>query len=377
MNEEASLQITWRSALMLAVCVPVLMSVLVLLWQKTERKAAIYLALFMTAAVIKVIPQIIGFAGFYAVWPGLTFAPFNVELMFGPLLLFHAHQLMNQQPLGRLKWLLIPGILQIIYYTWAFLFLGDYKNKWAYNNSFHEPYIIPIETVVAVLMFVFCWIKLYQLSRHYERFLEHSQSAALDFKPVWLHRLLVASLVLLVLFIITQIVPVFITDMSYIEQFPLVVIMMLILSWVGFEAIRKLNQAFPKVTACKAKIDDDLPSTRSWKDEARLLESQMKQEKWFLEPRLSLYDLAAALGSNETYVSRTINQGLGMSFNQYINQWRIEFSQQLLQQPSSSVLNSALQSGFNSKATFNRVFKKQLGMTPSQYKKSFQTSQIK
>ncbi len=377
MNDEASLQITWRSALMLAVCVPVLMSALVLLWQKTEPKAAFYLGFFLVTAVIKVVPQIIGFAGFYAVWPGLTFAPFNVELMFGPLLFFHAHQLMYQRPLGRLKWLLIPGILQFIYYTWAFLFLGDYKNKWAYNSRFHEPYIIPIETILAVLMFIFCWVKTFQLTRQYENFLEHSHSAALDFTPVWLHRLLVASLVLLVLFIITQLVPVFITDMSYIEEFPLVVLMMLILSWVGFEALRKLNHSFPKVSIAITSKDDEPPTIRSWHHEATQLESQMKQEKWFLEPRLSLHDLATALGSNETYVSRTINQGLGMSFNQYINQWRIEFSQQLLQQSKSSVLNSALQSGFNSKATFNRVFKEQLGMTPSQYKKSLKTSQIK
>ncbi len=372
MNEAATIQITWRSVLMLAVCMPILMSALLLFWQKKESKSAIFLGLFLLAAVIKVIPQIIGFAGFYSVWPGLTFAPFNVEFLFGPLLFFHAYHLMNHKPLGPYKWLLIPGILQLSYYFWAFLFLGDYKNKWAYNNRFHEPYIIPVETLMAVFLFVFCWIKIYQLSRTYEKFLEHSQSTAADFKPVWIQRLLIASLLLLFLFIIAQVVPVFITDMSYTEEFPLVVGMMIILSWVGFEAIRKLNQNFPKLAVikyCENEISKSNPS-RSWSDEIVQLEAQMKQRQWYLEPRLSLHELATSLGSNETYVSRTINQGLGMSFNHYINQLRVNHAKKMLAQPHQSILNVALDSGFNSKATFNRVFKQHAGLTPSQYRKT-------
>ncbi len=375
MNETASLQITWRSALMLAVCVPVLLSALVLLWQKVENKAAMFLGLFLLVALIKVVPQIIGFSGFYAVWPGLTFAPFSIELFFGPLLLFHAHHLMLLKPIGQLKWLLIPGFIQLLYYCWAFLMLGDYKNKWAYNNQFHEPYIVPIEAVLGVILFVYCWGKIYQLSRNYETYLNHHQSTAVEFRPVWIQRLLVASLILLVLFIIVQIVPTFITDMSYIEEFPLVVLMMVILSWVGFEALRKLNQNFPKISAAQ-NLDHDQPvQAKSWSSEAVDLEQQMSHNQWYLSPRLSLSDLANTMGTNETYLSRTINQGLGLSFNQYINQWRVEHAKQLIKQPHRSLLNLAMDSGFNSKATFNRVFKTSVGLTPSQYKKSQQKSQ--
>lgn len=362
---------------MLAVCMPVLMSAFLLFWQKFETKAAVYLGLFLLTAVIKVIPQIIGFAGFYAVWPGLTFAPFNLELLFGPLLLFHAHQLIYTKPLGKLKWLLLPGCLQFFYYLWAFLLLGDYKSKWAYNSRFHEPYVLPIEALAGVLLFIVCWVKIYQLSRKYEKYLENNQSTVADFKPVWIQRMLIASLILLLFFIIVQMVPVFITDMSYIEEYPLIVIMMFILAWVGFEAVRKLHHPYPKITAVKSAQSDQPTPQHSWQEEAKQLEAQMKQQQWFLQPRFSLTDLASALGSNETYVSRTINQGLGLSFNQYINQHRITYAQQLLQQPKSSILHSALQSGFNSKATFNRVFKEQLGITPSQYKNTLKTSQIK
>ena len=371
MNEAASIDIGWRSALLMAVCMPVLLSALILLWQKTEAKAARYLGLFLVAAVIEVIPQIIGFAGFYAVYPGLTFAPFNVEMFLGPLLLLHVHHLMHQAPPKHLKWLFIPGVIQVLYYLWAFTMLGDYKNKWAFNNTFHEPYVMPVEVVIGVGLFVYCWANTYLLSRDYEKYLENNQSVASEFKPVWVYRLLVASLVLLVFFIVVQVVPVFITDMSYVEEYPLVVLMMAILAWVGIDAISKLQHRFPKIVS-----SDQPPEAASnwqqkdWSDEAAELELQMAAEQWYLEPRLSLQQLAQQLGSNESYVSRTINQGIGLSFNQYINQWRIKHAKAQLEQPHQSVLNLALESGFNSKATFNRVFKEQVGITPSQYKKS-------
>ena len=173
--------------------------------------------------MIEVIPQIIGFAGFYGVWPGLTFAPFNVELLLGPLLLMHALCLMNKHIPKSVWWLLIPGLVQVLYYFWAFLMLGDYRQKWAYNDRFHEPYVVPVESVLGVILFVYCWVRIYRLFRAYEHHLEHHESAALDFRPEWIQRLLVVSLLLLIFFAVAQLVPVFITEVSYVEEFPLVV----------------------------------------------------------------------------------------------------------------------------------------------------------
>ncbi len=370
MNDAATIVLSWRSALLFAVCVPVLMSALVLLWQQTERHSARFLGLFLLAAIIKVTPQIIGFAGFYDVWPGLTFAPFNVELFFGPLLLLHAYHLMQQQPAKKLYWLLLPGAIQLLYYCWAFWGLGDYQNKWRYNDSFHHPYVIPVESVLAVALFVYCLFEIYRLSRCYEHYLEHNQSAAVDFKPVWIQRLLLAFLLLLMLFIIIQMVPVFITQLSYTEEYPLVVAMMCILAWAGFEAIRRVNVPFPKIPATSEPGHQASNHEKDWQQEARYLAEQMAEQQWFLEPKLSLRELAQKLGSNESYISRTINLGLGQSFNQYINSLRVAYAQQQLRSNNTSVLALAFDSGFNSKATFNRVFKAQVGMTPSQYKKS-------
>ena len=375
MGDSSLLEMSWRTALLLAVTFPVMLSGLMLLWHPHERLAARFLGLFLLASVIEVIPQIIGFAGFYAVWPGLTFAPFNVELLLGPLLLIHALYLMKQQLPKQTLWLLIPGLIQFLYYLWAFLMLGDYRQKWAYNDRFHEPYVVPVESVIGVALFIYCWVRIFWLFRAYEQHLEHHESAALDFRPGWLQHLLVVTLLLLIFFAVAQLVPVFITKVSYVEEFPLVVLMMVLLAWIGFEALRKLNQPFPKMSD-PSNQPPAKPEQRSWLTEAEQLQQQMEQHHWYLEPKLSLRDLAGLLHSNESYVSRTINSGLGMSFNQYINRCRIQHAKQLLMEQHQSVLNIALDSGFNSKATFNRVFKQAEGLTPSQYKNHHKKSQI-
>lgn len=376
MSEQAVIDVSWRSALMLAACLPVLLTGLVLLWHKVERTAALFLGLFLIAAVIKVMPQIIGFSGFYAVYPGLTFAPFSVELLFGPLLFFHAHHLMIGAPKRKYLLLFIPGLSQVLYYTWAFVFLGDYRNKWRFNDAFHEPYIIPIETLLAVIIFIYCWLKIILLTRQYEKYLEHHESTAATFKPVWIHRLLIAMTLLLMLFVMTQFVPTFITDMSYIEEYPLVLTMMVILSWVGIDALRKLTERFPKMTTASTvnsaqnqQQSSNIEQPNKSQLDINQITTAIQSQQWFLEPRFSLRELAERLGTNETYVSRAINQYLSKSFNQYINQLRIETAKTKLLESGVAVLNVALDSGFNSKATFNRVFKDMVGVTPSQFKR--------
>jgi len=91
--------------------------------------------------------------------------------------------------------------------------------------------------------------------------------------------------------------------------------------------------------------------------------------------KLSLNDIAADLGLNLRDVSRAINLCAGCNFNDFINKMRVEDIKHQLNQrddDSMNLLDLAFATGFNSKSNFNAVFKKQTGMTPSQYLKSLQ-----
>lgn len=99
----------------------------------------------------------------------------------------------------------------------------------------------------------------------------------------------------------------------------------------------------------------------------------MESEKPYLNPELNLIDLSNALGMSRSQVSQLINTGLGKNFNDFINQFRVSAVQEMLRagrQEELSLLGIAYDCGFNSKATFNRVFKKLTGTSPSAYVKN-------
>jgi AraC-like DNA-binding protein len=74
-----------------------------------------------------------------------------------------------------------------------------------------------------------------------------------------------------------------------------------------------------------------------------------------------------------------LNIGLGMNFYDFINEYRIEEVKEQLLNPKNNILTNvavAYDSGFNSKSTFNALFKKYVKMTPKDYKKQFAISQV-
>jgi AraC-like DNA-binding protein len=108
------------------------------------------------------------------------------------------------------------------------------------------------------------------------------------------------------------------------------------------------------------------------KDHVQNLESIMMQEKLFLDPDLTLADLAGRLKIHPNHISRIINEQFGMSFNDYINKYRVEETQKRFGDPDFSaktVLEIMYETGFYSKSVFNTAFKKFTGMTPSEYRK--------
>jgi len=96
--------------------------------------------------------------------------------------------------------------------------------------------------------------------------------------------------------------------------------------------------------------------------------NKIKAGQWFLDPEISLADLSAKLHLDTAQVSQLINLGLGKNFFGLINGLRCEHAATLLKSSNESIINILFDSGFNSKATFNRVFKEYFGLTPSQYK---------
>ena len=97
---------------------------------------------------------------------------------------------------------------------------------------------------------------------------------------------------------------------------------------------------------------------------------QLNKKQVYLEPALTLKQLASELNSTPETVSMVINQKFAMSFPELINQYRVNHFKSLVLEQAVKVpviLTLALDSGFNSQASFYRAFKKFEGMSPKEY----------
>ena len=106
------------------------------------------------------------------------------------------------------------------------------------------------------------------------------------------------------------------------------------------------------------------------------LKSLMESEKPYLEPRLTLNELSQKLDILPNHLSQLINEKEEMNFYQFINHYRVEEFKERVGKPEAknlSLLGLAMDCGFNSKSSFNSVFKSNTGMTPSQYVKSLKS----
>ena len=103
------------------------------------------------------------------------------------------------------------------------------------------------------------------------------------------------------------------------------------------------------------------------------LESLMKDKKIYLQDDLTLSMLASILDTTTNHLSQVINSTYSRNFYDFVNGYRIEYAKKLMAQKlnqDTPILDVLLESGFKSSSTFYNAFKKETGLTPTQFKKS-------
>jgi AraC-like DNA-binding protein len=102
------------------------------------------------------------------------------------------------------------------------------------------------------------------------------------------------------------------------------------------------------------------------------LKNLMEEKKPHLDTFLNINQLARRLNIQPRHLSQILNESLHQNFYDFVNSYRIEEAKKMLLDSSNektTVLEVLLDVGFNSKSAFNRTFKKNTGLTPSQFKK--------
>ena len=154
----------------------------------------------------------------------------------------------------------------------------------------------------------------------------------------------------------------------------------LIAAWVCVVGWFSLGQppvqdepASAQTVAVDTSDEDSAPidSSRYAEVEARLAQLMASDTPLYLEPALTIGQVARRSGYPEYLVSAVINRRLGGSFWDYVNRLRVEAVRERLSDPAETrtILDLAYACGFTSKSTFNAAFKRQVGETPSGYRR--------
>jgi AraC-like DNA-binding protein len=141
---------------------------------------------------------------------------------------------------------------------------------------------------------------------------------------------------------------------------------------IVYQGLRFPNLFHDKIEN-RSKYEKNTLSDDEKKQYTKRIRNYVLNNKPYLDPMLSLSDFSEQLALPPYVVSQILNVSFNQNFYNFINQYRIEESKQLLSDFKSdkkTILDILMQCGFNSKSVFNNAFKKHTGMTPREFKKN-------
>ncbi|NBC27790.1 MAG: helix-turn-helix domain-containing protein [Bacteroidetes bacterium] len=344
-----------------------------LLFRKQRTRSNIFLGALLILGSFTLLNSLFANAGIYSQFKHLYFIPLHYTLSFGPLTYFYVRTKIHPSFQIRKTHLLhaILPILQALFYFSIGFREYEFKN-WMWQNVISVWYG-DLESALFVLTFfayIYAAIKLIKT----EKQSSHPEWKSDQFR--WLLRFLYLFLALITIqfgydildFILWNLYEINIYNITW-ASFLLDVSKVLAWYWVSFNGFQNakpelLPSSRPKRKERYHLTDDNL------KDQLKLLDAYVLENKPYLNPDFSLDVLAGDLNTTANKISFIINEGKQLNFNEYINELRVEEVKKRLLDPdctNHTFLSIALDARFNSKATFYRVFKAHTGLTPKQF----------
>ena len=314
----------------------------------------------------------------------LSISLISLFLLHGTFLYIYTTHLVSQKKKSKRKNLLhlIPFLAFNLYLLTVSFFPDmayNIRMEQVHTNA-HPPILFVIFLILTALSGPFYFVlTLRLLKKHNIRIFNHFSSLAEDINLEWLRKLVIIfGLVWTLLISITVIHHVFnlfslvfCTDSLFLA----LSVFVIIIGYLGLKQKLIIENEFREQQTMIAKGEIKYSgSTLKEEDSnkyAEQLSTFMLSEKPYLDPGLTLPQLATQINISSHHLSQIINEKFNLNFFEYINQFRVDEIKARIKDPkyqSFSFLGIALDSGFNSKSAFNRMFKKFTGQTPSQYK---------
>ncbi|MEO9483869.1 MAG: AraC family transcriptional regulator [Ekhidna sp.] len=308
----------------------------------------------------------------------------DFSLALAPLLFFYIKSTIKPDfRLSEIRlWHFIPAIIYFL--IKVFILISDLQST-GFNEVQNGPMVINFEwKYVNPFLFLFRTIQMllylafsFQIFFDFREKIKHYFANTYKLELNWLQNFLAAYSFLYLFYSIQTVVNELIVDLSWIQEWLFYLSSGIAIIYVGIKGyftkvteLSSIDFASFAVPANKEhtlikRISEDKLSARQAD-----ISSYFAEHKPFLDPELTLISLSEKLDMSREELSDVINQGFESRFNDFINSYRIQETKRLIAEgkhKNLSLLGLAFEAGFNSKATFNRAFKKSENQSPSEY----------
>ncbi|MBX2874805.1 MAG: helix-turn-helix domain-containing protein [Saprospiraceae bacterium] len=298
----------------------------------------------------------------------VTWLPFSLTYWIGPSFYFYVKTLTqpDYQPKRIILWHFSAIILNYIHSIYH-LFAGGSK-VFPWFHHFAEL----LESFAIISIIIYFILALSEVKR-YQRSIFDQLSSIEGLQLRWIKSIILVLLTTFTLIIIylavnDQIIKKYLVVPANLYHHLLLSIYAGVIYWLAIKGFVQSQTValtnVPHYTLNQAEVDGAT---------VKVLIDSMQQDKLYLDPLLSLKSLSKHTQIPEKEISAALNQRLGKNFYTFINEYRtIEVKNRLLDPnyDQHTLLSIALDAGFNSKATFNRIFKAATGQSPKDFRAS-------
>lgn len=329
----------------------------------------------------------IGFMSWYDTYQNtkINYYLINLSLLLAPLIFFYIKS--TTSPGFTLReirfWHFVPILLYsalelgILIYDSQQPGFQEVQNGYLVVN-FEWKYLNPILFIIRTFQMLLYLAFSFQLLFHFREKIKHYFANTYRLELSWLQNFLIAYSFLYLFNVMQTIINEMIVDLSWTQEWWYYLLSGIAIVYVGmkgyFTQVTELQNA--DFTSFRVSEGFEAPQKPENKISADLAAKKEKiqdyflAEKPYLDSNLTLVSLAEQLNMSREDLSFILNQGFETRFNDFINSYRIEEVKRLIregQHKTLSILGLAYEAGFNSKATFNRAFRKAEGKAPSEY----------
>ena len=353
------------------------------------------LAIWILAMGLQLLMKYIYSQELYIDIPWILGLNVGFPLLHGPFLFLYINSLTNNYKKLRLVDYahFIPFVIMYIFLTPVLFLDAESKiNIFVQAQDYDKKYL-PLFVMIILSAPIYIMWSLYALKKHQSNILKFfSFNEIVGLK--WLYYLTIGLgaiwVAIFIAYILTYafgIIELFNRDILIYLVF---VVYVFIMGYKGFKqgsifidinpALLKSKEISQNIEVKTKEFENKEKATDKIKDADEIvkkLKDYMLKEKPFLEEKLSIVQLSESLGIQYYILSQVINEKMKQNFFDFVNTYRVNEAKEKLCDPKFdhyTILGIALDCGFNSKASFNRIFKIKTSETPSQYRNTYKNS---